>query len=77
MIYKFNWTQTIHGEIEIKANSGIEAEQIFREMQIDRQIASSKNIQSDEQKLLIDFVDIGFFDLLSGTEWKTTWKNIV
>lgn len=77
MIYKFNWTQTIHGEIEIKANSGIEAEQIFREMKIERQIASSTNIQSDKQKLVIDFVDIGFVDLVSGTEWQTTWKNIV
>ena len=36
MIYKFNWTQTIHGEIEIEANSGIEAEQIFRDMNIER-----------------------------------------
>ena len=77
MIYKFNWTQTIHGEIEIKANSGTEAEQIFREMKIERQIASSTNIQSDKQKLVIDFVDIGFVDLVSGTEWQTTWKNIV
>ena len=77
MIYKFNWTQTIHGEIEIKANSGIEAEQIFREMKIERQIASSTSIQSDKQKLVIDFVDIGFVDLVSGTEWQTTWKNIV
>ena len=77
MIYKFNWTQTIHGEIEIEANSGIEAEQIFRDMNIERQIASSTNIQSDKQKLLIDFIDIGFVDLVSGTEWQTTWKNIV
>ena len=32
--YIFDWQDVVHGQIEIEANSGIEAERAFREMSL-------------------------------------------
>ena len=30
--YKFDWKDVVHGQIEIEAENGVEAERLFREM---------------------------------------------
>jgi hypothetical protein len=41
MIYKFDWTHVVKGQIEIEANNGVEAEKLFREMTTEQRLSSS------------------------------------
>ena len=41
MKYKFDWKDTIHGQIEIEAASGVEAERLFREMNTAQRLRAS------------------------------------
>ena len=43
MKYKFDWKDIIHGQIEIEADSGVEADRMFREMTPEQRISLNEN----------------------------------
>ena len=47
MTYKFHWKDVVHGQVEIEANSGVEAEEIFRSMSLTERMVNSAQISSD------------------------------
>ena len=77
MTYKFHWKEVIHGQIEIEASSGVEAEEIFESMSLTERMLKSKQISSDKSNLKINYVDLKFAEALSGEEWERDWKNIL
>ena len=77
MTYKFHWKEVIHGQVEIKASSGVEAEEIFKSMSLTERMLKSKQKSSDKSNLKIDYVDLKFAEALSGEEWERDWKNIL
>ena len=74
MKYVFDWKDTIHGQIEIEAACGVEAEQIFRKMKLQDRLSASQ-IDADKDTLKIKFVDLGFSDLLTHKEWEEDLKQ--
>lgn len=74
MTYTFDWKDVVHGQIEVEAENGIEAEKIFREMTLEQRIAASK-IGADKNTLDIKFVDVGFGDIQTPEEWEDTFKH--
>lgn len=76
MIYTFDWKDVVHGQIEIEAECGFEAERLFREMSLERRLAESK-LGVDKNTLNIKFVDVGFGDIQTSEEWENTWKDVV
>ena len=74
MIYKFDWQDVVHGHIEVEAESGVEAEQIFRKMKLQERLNSSK-IGVDKDTLKIKFVDAGLGDIHTQEEWNEGWKH--
>jgi hypothetical protein len=72
--YKFDWQDVVHGHIEVDADSGVEAEQIFRKMKLQDRLNSSQ-IDADQDSLKIKFVDVGFDDLLTHKEWEDGLKQ--
>ena len=77
MTYKFHWKEVIHGQVEIEASSGVEAEEIFKSMSLTERMLKSKQISSDKSNLKINYVDLKFAEALSGEEWERDWKNIL
>ena len=73
--YKFDWQDVVHGHIEVEAESGVEAEQIFREMKLQERLDSSK-IDVEKSTLKLKFVDVGFDDILTPEEWEDGLKQI-
>lgn len=74
MIYKFDWTDVVHGQIEIEADSGIEAERLFWEMSpVQRMKGSSKG--ADKNTLELKFVDAGLGDVHTAEEWNDEIKH--
>ena len=55
--YKFDWKDVVHGQIEIEAENGVEAERLFREMPLEQRLAAS-NVGVDKDTLDIKFVDV-------------------
>ena len=74
MTYTFDWKDVVHGQIEIEAENGIEAERLFNEMSLEQRIAASK-IGADKNTLDIKFVDVGFGDIQTPEEWEDTFKH--
>ena len=74
MTYTFDWKDVVHGQIEIEAENGIEAERLFNEMSLEQRIAASK-IGADKNTLDIKFVDVGFGDIQTPEEWEDTSKH--
>ena len=72
--YKFDWQDVVHGHIEVEAESGVEAEQIFRKMKLQDRLNFSQ-IDADKDSLKIKFVDLGFDDLLTHKEWEDGLKQ--
>ena len=70
MTYKFHWKDVVHRQVEIEANSGVEAEEIFRSMSLTERMMNSEQISSDNTSLEINYVDLKFAEALSGEEWK-------
>ena len=68
MTYKFHWEVVVHGQVEIEANSGVEAEEIFRSMSLTERMVNSAQISSDNTSLEINYVDLKFAEALSGEE---------
>ena len=75
MTYTFDWKDVVHGQIEIDAESGVEAERLFREMSLEQRLAAS-NVGVDKDTLDIKFVDVGFGDIRTKEEWNEAWKQI-
>ena len=75
MTYTFDWKDVVHGQIEIEAESGVEAERLFREMPLEQRLAAS-NVGVDKDTLDIKFVDVGFGDFRTKEEWNEAWKQI-
>ena len=75
MTYTFDWKDVVHGQIEIEAESGVEAERLFREMTLEQRLAAS-NVGVDKDTLDIKFVDVGFGDIRTKEEWNEAWKQI-
>ena len=44
MTYKFVWKDVVHGQVEIEAKNGIEAERMFREMSLEQRLNASSSI---------------------------------
>ena len=76
MTYTFDWKDVVHGQIEIEAENGIEAERLFREMSLEQRLASS-NVGVDKDTLDIKFVDVGFGDIQTSEEWENAWRDVV
>ncbi len=75
MKYKFDWKDIIHGQLEIDAENGVEAEKLFKEMSLKKRLALS-TISSDEGTLDIKYVDNGIGDIHTLEEWSKNWKHI-
>ena len=75
MTYTFDWKDVVHGQIEIEAENGVEAERLFREMSLEQRLAAS-NVGVDKDTLDIEFVDVGFGDIRTKEEWNEAWKQI-
>ena len=73
-LYKLDWQDVVHGQIEIEAESGVEAEQILHAMKIQERLNLSE-VGGDEDTLKIKFVDLGFDDLLTPEEWEDGLKQ--
>ena len=73
--YKFDWQDIVHGQIEIEAESGVEAEQILHAMKLQERLNLSK-VGVDRDTLKIKFVDLGFDDLLTPEEWEDGLKQL-
>ena len=74
MKYVFNWKDTIHGQIEIEADSGVEAERLFREMNAAQRLKVSF-IDADKDILEVKFVDAGLGDVHTAEEWNNDIKH--
>ena len=74
MTYTFDWKDVVHGQIEVEAENGIEAERIFREMTLEQRLAASK-LGADKNTLDIKFVDVGLGDIQTPEEWEDTFKH--
>ena len=72
--YKFDWQDVVHGQIEIEAESGVDAERILHEMNIQERLNLSE-VGVDKDTLKIKFVDLGFDDLLTPEEWEDGLKQ--
>ena len=44
MTYKFHWKEVVHGQVEIEASSGNEAEAIFKSMSLTERMMNSEQI---------------------------------
>ncbi len=75
MKYKFDWKDIIHGQLEIDAENGVEAEKLFKEMSLKKRLALSTT-SSDEGTLNIKYVDNGIGDIHTLEEWSKKWKHI-
>jgi len=74
MKYVFDWKDTIHGQIEIEAASGVEAERLFREMNTEKRLKASF-IDSDKDTLEVKFVSAGLGDVHTAEEWNDDIKH--
>ena len=74
MKYVFDWKDTIHGHIEIEADSGVEAERLFREMNAVQRLKASF-IDADKDTLEVKFVDAGLGDVHTAEEWNNDIKH--
>ena len=51
-IYKFDWQDVVHGQIEIEAENGVEAEQTLHEMKLQERLNLSKvGVDKGTQKI--------------------------
>ena len=75
MTYKFDWTDVVHGQVEIEAENGFEAERLFREMTVEQRLKAS-SIDVDKNTLEIKFVDAGLGDVHTAEEWNDDIRHI-
>ena len=73
--YTFYWKDIIHGQTEIEADNGVEAERLFRERNLEKRLAASQ-IDNDKDTLHVKYVDNGIGDIKTTDEWSNIWKQI-
>ena len=50
MKFKFDWTETVSGTIEINAPTGKQAERLFREMEREYLLANAQDVRFEGSK---------------------------
>ena len=75
MKYTFDWKDVVHGQVEIEAENGVQAETLFRQMSLEQRLKAS-SIDADKDTLEIKFVDAGIGDVHTAEEWNDDIKNI-
>ena len=74
--YKFDWKDTVTGNIEIEASSGKEAEEKFKNIPSEELYKQSK-WHSDGKNRCIRFVETeGPFDIFTYEEWNSTYREL-
>ena len=72
MKFQFDWTEKISGSVEIEAESGRQAEEIFDSMTRSDLLEKSDELQS--QGVDIDFIDSPMSGMVTHKEWKCDWR---
>ena len=72
MKFKFDWTEKITGSVEIEAESGRHAEEIFNSMTRSDLLEKSDELRS--QGVVIDFIDSRMSGMVTHEEWKKDWR---
>ena len=72
MKFQFDWTEKISGSVEIKAESGRHAEEIFNSMTRSDLLEKSDELRS--QGVVIDFIDSRMSGMVTHEEWKKDWR---
>ena len=75
MTYTFDWKDVVHGQVEIEAENGVQAETLFREMSLEQRLKAS-SIDANKDTLEIKFVDAGLGDIHTAEEWNDDVKHI-
>ena len=73
-LYKFDWTATISGTIEIDAENGIEASELFSALN-DQELVEQSEIMRAKNWREIRFVTPGLVEVHTGEEWEELWKE--
>lgn len=72
MNFTFKWKEEISGKIEIKAESGRHAEELFDSMTRSDLLEKSDELRS--QGVDIDFIDSPMSGMVTHKEWKCDWR---
>ena len=72
--YKFDWTATISGTIEIDAENGIEASELFNTLN-DPELVEQSEIMRARNWREIRFVTAELVEVHTGEEWEEIWKE--
>ena len=71
MKFQFDWTEKISGSVEVEAESGRHAEEIFNSMTRSDLLEKSDELRS--QGVDIDFIDSRMSGMVTHLEWKSDW----
>ena len=72
MKFHFDWTEKVSGSVEIEAESGRHAEEIFNCMTRSDLLEKSDELLS--QGVDIDFIDCRMSGMVTHEEWKSDWR---
>ena len=72
MKFQFDWKESVAGSVEIEADSGRHAEEIFRSMSRADLLEKSFKIRS--AGIGIDFIDNRLTGMVTHQEWKNDWS---
>ena len=72
MNFTFEWKEEISGKIEIKAESGLHAEEIFNSMTRSDLLEKSDELRS--QGVFVDFIDSRLSGMVTHKEWEQDWR---
>ena len=72
--YKFEWTATISGTIEIDAENGIEASELFNTLN-DQELVGQSEIMRARNWRETRFVTAELVEVHTGEEWEEVWKE--
>lgn len=72
MKFKFDWTETVSGTIEINAPSGKQAERLFREMEREYLVANAQEVRSEGVQ--IEFIENRLTGIVTDREWSEHWQ---
>ncbi len=72
MKFQFDWTEKISGSVEIEAESGRHAEEIFNSMTRSDLLEKSDELRS--QGVNIDFIDSRMSGMVTHKEWEEDWR---
>ena len=72
MKFQFDGKEKISGSVEIEAESGRHAEEIFNSMTRTNLLEKSDELRS--QGVSVDFIDSRMSGLVTHKEWKSDWR---